>query len=160
MTNKNALTQQDLNSFRSNNIGHVLAEVARDYQQCAVEQYEQLGHNGLQLSHQAIFLHLGLEGARLTDLAKRAGISKQSMGQIIDEVEKLGYIERLPAPSDRRAKIIQFTDKGLDLIKTGTKIGIGIQRRYAEYISEGKMVLLHDILADLHGSIRSHNQQS
>ncbi len=158
MTQQKKLTQEDLNTFRSNNIGQVLTEVARDYQQSAVEKYEQLGHKGLQLSHQAIFLHLGLEGTRLTDLAEKAGISKQSMGQVIDEVEQLGYIERIPAPSDRRAKIIRFTDRGLELIKTGTEIGVGIQQRYAEYISEERLKLLHEILADLRSEIRSHSK--
>ena len=110
------------------------------------------------LQHQALFLNLGLEGARLTDLAEKASISKQSMGQVVNEVEQLGYIERIPAPSDRRAKIIRFTDRGLDLIKTGTEIGVDIQRRYADYISEERLKLLHEILADLRGKIRSHNK--
>ncbi len=157
MASKEKLTQEDLNFFRSHNIGQALTEVAHDYQQSAVEKYEQLGHRNLQLSHQAIFLHLGLEGARLTDLAERAGISKQAMGQVIDEVEQLGYVERIPAPNDRRAKIVRFTSRGLDLIKTGTEIGVDIQGRYATYISKEKMELLHEILADLRSEIRSHS---
>ena len=98
--------------------------------------------------------HLGLEGARLTELAEKAMMTKQAMGQLVDEVERLGYVERSPDPSDGRAKIVRFTPKGLELIRRGTEIGDTIQRRYASLIGEEKMGQLRELLEELHYHIR------
>jgi DNA-binding MarR family transcriptional regulator len=52
------------------------------------------------------------DGLRLTDLAARAGITAQSMGELVDDLEKKGYLERRPDPADRRAKRIYLTERG------------------------------------------------
>ena len=64
-------------------------------------------------SHGNVMEHLAFEdGLRLADLASRAGVTPQSMGQWVDELEALGYVERRPDSSDRRAKRIHLTRKG------------------------------------------------
>jgi DNA-binding MarR family transcriptional regulator len=52
------------------------------------------------------------DGLRLTDLAKRAGMTAQSMGELVDDLERKGYLERREDPADRRAKRIYLTPKG------------------------------------------------
>ncbi len=148
------LTQEDLDYYRHHNVGQALVEVARDFQKQALEDFVNAGHTKLQASHQAILNNLNLNGTRLTDLALRASMSKQAVGQLLDEVERLGYIERIPDPSDGRAKIVRFTAKGRELIKSGTQIGASIQDRYAVLIGEKKMLRLRELLDELHGNIR------
>ena len=64
-------------------------------------------------SHGNVMEHLAFEdGLRLNDLAARAGVTPQTMGQWVDELEALGYVERRPDSSDRRAKRIHLTRKG------------------------------------------------
>jgi DNA-binding MarR family transcriptional regulator len=63
-------------------------------------------------SHGAVFSQVGPAGARLTDLARVAQMSPQAMGEIVDELESLGYVERGPDPTDRRAKLITLTEEG------------------------------------------------
>ena len=64
-------------------------------------------------SHGNVMEHLAFEdGLRLNDLARKAGITPQSMGQFVDELEELGYVERRPDPEDRRAKRVYLTSKG------------------------------------------------
>ena len=64
-------------------------------------------------SHGNVMEHLAFEdGLRLADLAARAGVTPQSMGQWVDELEELGYVERQPDSTDRRAKRIHLTRKG------------------------------------------------
>jgi DNA-binding MarR family transcriptional regulator len=75
------------------------------------------------------------------------------MGQLVDEVERLGYVERIPDPSDGRAKIVRFTRKGRMLIKAGTEIGDEIQQKYASLIGDKKMRRLRDLLEELHYKI-------
>ena len=52
------------------------------------------------------------DGLRLTDLAAGAGMTMQSMSELVDDLERKGYIERRPDPTDRRAKRIYVTEKG------------------------------------------------
>ncbi len=53
-----------------------------------------------------------VDGQRLTELAARAGMTPQSMGELVDDLERLGYIERRADPADRRAKRVYLTEKG------------------------------------------------
>jgi len=70
-------------------------------------------------SHGNVMEHLDLEdGLRLTDLAERAGMAPQSIGELVDELEKLGYVERRPDADDRRAKRIYRTAKGKKVSET------------------------------------------
>ena len=60
-------------------------------------------------AHLHITRHLSPQGDRLTDLADRAGMSKQAMADLIDQCEAWGLVERRPDPLDRRAKRVGYT---------------------------------------------------
>lgn len=64
-------------------------------------------------AHIHITRHLSLEGSRLIDLAKSAGMTKQAMGGMVTQCEAWGLVKRTPDPSDARARRIVFTDSGL-----------------------------------------------
>ena len=65
------------------------------------------GHE-IRAAHTNLFPHLDLDGTRLTVLAARVGVSKQAVGQLVDELEHMGALERVPDPKDGRAKLIRF----------------------------------------------------
>ena len=64
-------------------------------------------------AHIHITRHLSPQGARLTALAASAGMSKQAMGDLVDQCTAWGLVQRLPDPLDARARLICFTDTGL-----------------------------------------------
>ncbi len=64
-------------------------------------------------AHVHITRHLALEGSRLTDLAARAGMSKQAMGDLVDQCEAWGLVKREADSRDRRARVVCFTPTGL-----------------------------------------------
>ncbi len=64
-------------------------------------------------AHIHITRHLSLEGSRLIDLAESAGMTKQAMGDLVNQCEAWGLVQRTPDPSDARARRIAFTDTGL-----------------------------------------------
>ncbi|MCA0177714.1 MAG: MarR family transcriptional regulator [Proteobacteria bacterium] len=65
-------------------------------------------------AHIHITRHLRLAGDRLTDLAARAGMSKQAMADLVDQCAAWGLVGREPDPRDARARLIRFTPMGLD----------------------------------------------
>lgn len=64
-------------------------------------------------AHIHITRHLSLAGDRLTDLAERAGIAKQSMAALVEQCEAWGLVVREDDPHDARARIVRFTPTGL-----------------------------------------------
>lgn len=63
-------------------------------------------------AHIHITRHLALEGSRLTDLAQRAGMSKQAMGTLVNQCEAWGMVRRETEPGDARARRVCFTPMG------------------------------------------------
>lgn len=70
-------------------------------------------------SHSAVFAQIRPEGNRLTELARGANMTPQAMLELVDELGELGYLERQPDPTDRRAKLIVLTDRGRACVATG-----------------------------------------
>ncbi|MGE4244208.1 MarR family winged helix-turn-helix transcriptional regulator [Ramlibacter sp.] len=64
-------------------------------------------------AHVHVTRHLALEGSRLTDLAAQAGMTKQAMGDLVDQCEAWGLVTREPDARDARARLVKFTDTGL-----------------------------------------------
>ena len=101
------------NSWRRNNIGRRMNEAVRLFEAEIVAHLAASGHGELTQTHINLTRNLDEDGTRLTVLARRAAMTKQSMGELVDQIERTGLIERRPDPSDGRAKLICFTDKGL-----------------------------------------------
>ncbi|MET8234279.1 MarR family transcriptional regulator [Micromonospora sp. NPDC005298] len=82
--------------------------------------------------HGAVLAYLDPEGTRPGELARLAGRNKQTMGAILDELERLGYVRRTPDPADRRAKLIVPTDRGLRFMEVTDGIVDQIERTLAD----------------------------
>lgn len=99
--------------------------------------------------------HLAFEdGLRLSELSSRAGMTPQSMGQLVDELEELGYIERGPDPSDRRAKKIHLTRKGKRSNETEWKVVREVEDALLQLLGEKR---LNDLRASLLQIIDEHD---
>jgi DNA-binding MarR family transcriptional regulator len=66
--------------------------------------------------------HIDLEGTRATEIARRAGITKQAVGQLVDDMIGLGMLERVPDPDDGRAQLVRFTDEGIAQLLAGLDV--------------------------------------
>ena len=148
---------RDLEHFREISIGQPLIEIARDFQRRALAKFAEHGHAGLQTAHTAVIMNLSLEGERLTELARRASMTKQGMGQLVNEVERLGYVQRVPDPTDSRAKIVRFTERGRRLMAHGVDLGRQIQREYAKLIGRERLQVLRETLDELRHRLRDDN---
>ncbi|MFC4374425.1 MarR family winged helix-turn-helix transcriptional regulator [Nocardia halotolerans] len=70
----------------------------------------------LRPAHYAVFRHLAPEGSRVTALADAAGMTQQSMGELVTHLARCGYVERTPDPADKRARLIVATAAGRDAV--------------------------------------------
>ncbi len=103
-------------------------------------------------SHSAVFAQIRSEGSRLTELAHRANMTPQSMGQLVDELEDLGYVERHADPTDRRAKLIVLTPLGHECVAAGISTIQSIEARIDELLGTEGHAELRRLLSELvHG---------
>ncbi len=108
---------------------------------------EEMGVDTLRAAHTNLFPHIDLEGTRLTDLADRIGISKQAVGQLVDELEDLGVLERVPDPDDGRAKLIRFVEEdGEPILMRGLAVLSALESQMEAHIGARQMKQLHRAL--------------
>ena len=100
-------------------------------------------------SHSAVFAQIKMEGSRLTDLARGANITAQAMGELVDELEELGYVVRRPDPTDRRAKLIMLTDRGRACIAAGISTIEGIEDQITQILGKRGHRQLRSLLSKL-----------
>ena len=72
----------------------------------------------------------------LTDLATWSNMSLSSMAELVDDLERLGYIERRPDPRDGRAKLVCLTDTGWRAVRQGRGIIEGIEADWGQKLGE------------------------
>ncbi|HSI55463.1 MAG: MarR family winged helix-turn-helix transcriptional regulator [Ramlibacter sp.] len=111
-------------SWRLTHLGRLLGHAARRFDERVLHL---MAHNvdvplalanlaarsQVSAAHVHVTRHLALEGSRLTALAARAGMSKQAMGDLVDQCEAWGLVTREPDPLDARARRVRFTATGL-----------------------------------------------
>lgn len=133
-------------AFKRFHIGILFQRLSRDFERRVRATLRERGHTGLQPSHQAVFVGLGASGTRLTELAARASMTKQAMGQLVDDLERLGYVERVPDPRDGRAKIVRFTDTGNAFLRDTADVFTDIWAEYASMLGERELGRLQNRL--------------
>jgi DNA-binding MarR family transcriptional regulator len=106
----------------------------------------QTPYSDIRITHGCVFGNIEPDGSRLTDLAERAHMTKQSVGEVATELEQRGYLERVPDPSDGRAKIIRLTERGRDAQALGREIIDEIEQEWAERFGSERVAALRDAL--------------
>lgn len=100
-------------------------------------------------THGCVFRFVKGPGLRLTDLAERANMTKQSVGEIVDDLAARGYVERVPDPEDRRAKLICLTEKGEEAQAFGLRLFAKVEKRWAERYGRERIAALRETLEEI-----------
>jgi DNA-binding MarR family transcriptional regulator len=104
----------DSEGWRHNNIGRLLNNALARFEHCVLTILAQDGHSDIRYSYINLARNLDAGGTIITELAQRSGITKQAMGEMVAQCNRLGLVERIGDSRDRRAKIVRFTPAGLE----------------------------------------------
>ncbi len=107
------------------------------------------GYGDIRPGHGCVFRFLGDGGMRLTELAGLADMTKQSAGEVIDDLVALGYVERIPDPQDRRAKLIRLTPRGEVAQRIGFSLFGQLEERWAERYGSERLAQLRELLEEI-----------
>ena len=100
-------------------------------------------------THGCVFRFVREHGLRLTRLAELAGITKQSAGEIVDDLTSRGYVERVPDPADKRAKLICLTDRGREAQAEGFALFGQVERAWIERYGTERWNAMRDLLEEI-----------
>jgi DNA-binding MarR family transcriptional regulator len=124
-------TNRDIAYALSNNLSRLLREFSRDFERRIWRALSARGYPDVRPAHSAVFANLGMGAVRVTELARRAQVTQQAMGKMLKELERMGYIARDLDSSDKRAKEIRLTDRGVELAMDSLEIVSQVREHYA-----------------------------
>jgi DNA-binding MarR family transcriptional regulator len=112
-------------------------------------ELERSEYGDIRPTHGCVFRFVQGEGLRLTDIAERAKLTKQSVGEIVDDLVQRGYAKRVPAPDDRRAKLICLTERGEAAQAHGRKLFAKVEKRGAPRDGAARLAALRELLEEM-----------
>jgi len=119
-----------------------------------VERLAARGHPEVRYAHGAVFQFLDDAGTRVSELAARARITKQSMAELVAHLERHGYVERVPDPEDRRARLVRATGRGREVFAVARETVAEVQARVDERLGPERARELRGLLEELGAALR------
>jgi len=130
-------------------IGQLLGRLLRSFRMELFRRAREGGYDDIREAHLQVFGAIDWSGTRLTDLADRANMTLPAMSELVDDLQRNGYLERRPDPSDGRAKLIRPTRKGRRLLVEALRAVREIEAEYAGIIGKERFAVLVGSLEEL-----------
>ena len=130
------------------NLGLLLFIPYRFMESAVLAALRERGHD-LPLNQARVFQRIAPGGSRLADLAAASQVSKQTVGSIVDQLERTGYVQRVPDPSDARARLVTLTAKGHELVEISIPVVRDIEKAWEAHLGATRTSELRRSLAAL-----------
>lgn len=127
------------------NIGLLLYIPYRDLENRIMSVITEAGYD-VTLAQARLLQRIGPDGTRLTELAEAAQVTKQTAGFLVDQLEKAGYVERLPDPTDGRARLVCVTEKAKGATPVAEAEIARIEAEWERHIGKRRMTQLREAL--------------
>jgi DNA-binding MarR family transcriptional regulator len=133
-------------------LGRLLLQAHRALASELREGMTERGYPAVRAGHAAVFMHIDRRsGTRLTDLARRARITKQGMMLIVDDLESRGYVRRVPDEEDGRAKVVRLTARGRRYVAEARRAIAAVEGRARRELGDRRYDALRSALNSLVG---------
>jgi DNA-binding MarR family transcriptional regulator len=131
------------------NFGVLLFIPYRHMENRMLQAIKDAGFDDVTLAQARVFQRIAPGGSRLTDLAEQAQMTKQSAAGLVDELERMRYVRRIPDPNDRRARLIQIETRGREAAKAAQAAHDEIQSEWRSHLGARRFAQLRDSLEHL-----------
>jgi DNA-binding MarR family transcriptional regulator len=136
-----------IDQWRHDNVGRLLNNAVSRFEFRVLELMSQSGHPQARISHISLTRNLDLTGTRVSQLARRAGMTKQAMGELVSQCAALRLVATSADPSDKRARIVRFTTEGRRWLEAFRQAVDQAEREMREQVGSMAMDVLRGALA-------------
>jgi DNA-binding MarR family transcriptional regulator len=130
------------------NLGLLLFIPYRAMETAVLAELREHGHH-LTISQARVFQRIGPDGSRPSELAEAAQLSKKTLGSILDQLERAGYVARVPDATDGRARLVTVTDLGRELVTLSLPVVREMERSWTRHLGRERTRQLREALTDL-----------
>lgn len=114
-----------------------------------IEHLRAHGFDDITMAQGRIGARISEDGMRLTDLAAAAQVTKQTAAFLVGQLERAGYVERRPDPTDARARLICIADRGRAVQQEARVVEQQVEAEWARHLGAERMAALRESLLDL-----------
>jgi DNA-binding MarR family transcriptional regulator len=136
-------------------IGLLLRLLYQHYAQDIEAALSDAGFGDLRPAHANVFPFVPPDGISVSGLADLAQVRKQTMAEAVDQLERLGYVERRPDPRDRRSRLVFLTERGGSVRPVTHATAARVEKRWAELTSPDELEALRASLLRLLTELRT-----
>jgi DNA-binding MarR family transcriptional regulator len=136
-------------------IGLLLRLVYQAYAQEIDAALREAGFDDIRPPHANVFPFVPPQGITVSELAELARVRKQTMAQAVDQLERMGYVERRPNPRDRRSRLVFLTERGASVTPVTHAAAARVEERWAELTSPEELEALRATLLRLLTELRA-----
>ncbi|UUY04644.1 MarR family winged helix-turn-helix transcriptional regulator [Svornostia abyssi] len=130
-------------------IGQLLVQLTRVFQEELFARLVEAGLTDARVAHTHVTAYIKADGSRLTELAAQARMTLPAMSELVDDLQRLGIVERRRDPTDGRAKLICLTDAGWEAMGTARRAILAIEEEYADQVGADRFEAAAQTLDEL-----------
>ena len=130
-------------------LGILLFVANRALEQRAFEAVVAAGITDITLAQARVAARIGPNGTRVSELAEQARVTKQSAAFLVEQLEAAGYVERVPDPTDGRARLARLTPRAGPVVQAAGAEVERVLSEWAQHVGEERLDQMHETLRDL-----------
>ncbi|WP_329413123.1 MarR family transcriptional regulator [Nocardia vinacea] len=131
------------------NVGLLMFIAHRSMEDRIFADLAESGYDDVTVAQGRLAARIGPDGSRLTELAEQAQVTKQTAGFLVDQLERAGYVQRVPDPSDGRARLVVLSERGAKMAAYANSVADRIEAAWARHLGAQRMRQLRETLARL-----------
>jgi DNA-binding MarR family transcriptional regulator len=131
------------------NVGVLLFVAYRAMERRVFDDLAEVGFGDVTPAQARVFQRIGPDGTRLSDLAEQAQVTKQTVGVLVDALERAGYVRRTPDPTDARARLVRVSDRGAEAVAAAAAVVAQVEAEWVARLGSGRFADLRRTLLDL-----------
>ncbi|MCF6326620.1 MAG: MarR family winged helix-turn-helix transcriptional regulator [Devosiaceae bacterium] len=139
-------SENELEYLRQTNLGRLIDDLHFFFESQALGYLREENYLMIKSADAHVMRTMRLEGSRVTDMARQAGISKQAMSKLVQGFVEHGFLAWSNDPKDKRNRIVNVTKEGRELLSCGLKALANAEKDVAEIIGETETEQFRELL--------------
>jgi DNA-binding MarR family transcriptional regulator len=131
------------------NLGLLCFIAYRAMETRVVDALAEAGFDDVTVAQGRVFARIGPHGTRVTDLAEQARITKQTAAFLVEQLERAGYVERVPDPGDARARLVRIAPRGRAAAAVARRAELEVEGEWTRHLGRQSATQLRRALTRL-----------